>query len=669
MPLEAPDLDCLAKTLESMLDRFKRSASIVFFDCAPAAVSKEGKGRNARDVINFALPKANMATAIRQAWESDRRNIPRSGIVFPDNSIMTVLFVCKSLPMPKQLSTIEKDIEISGSDGPVGYVDKYSYCFYPNSKLADEIGYFRYDYHFDKMGDGDLGEHTYFHFHRRSDGGFRHATGPMFEFDKLVSGIETILAPKQRAERLKRDFLAGEFRKLLFDLTVEGIFQLHAKLHGRQLTNLTSTQRALLDEHAHRWSAAMLSTQAADRNMIENARMVSTLNPGEMVLMKKQTKSIVGALVFIATATTLLIASKAGMAADAAAEDTAAANAGILAYKSGSYQRAANLLNEEVHPELATNATAMYYRANAFVQIGRPRYALEHYKKARAITQDPAMVKLCDQAIAALQAGLLQGTIKPGLPENQSPNASADSARRQTGHATTVSDGNRTNDVTKKSNTASSEIMEGPRPTPYDLSLVQNVASGPEADAVYKAVSLAVAAIPLPIKHQLDAAGVRWKVVSTLVEYNPECAGKISPGWEGKDYSYVGGTVLRKSNEVIIAVRARRTKDGVLDLTNHRRRCTLHETGHAVDHIVLNSFSKTAEFREAYTSDSDRLTAAQREQHRFSLQAGDAGPAETFATLFAQAVEEKANLQADRHFNDITTTFPRAFEVVKRLIN
>ncbi len=61
----------------------------------------------------------------------------------------------------------------------MGYVEKYSYCFYHNSKLADSIGYFRYDFHADKMGDDGLGEHTYFHFHRKLEDSFRHATGPM----------------------------------------------------------------------------------------------------------------------------------------------------------------------------------------------------------------------------------------------------------------------------------------------------------------------------------------------------------------------------------------------------------------------------------------------------------------------------------------------------------
>jgi hypothetical protein len=380
--------------------------------------------------------------------------------------------------------------------------------------------------------------------------------------------------------------------------------------------------------------------------------------------MKQQRDSGLNTLISLAVAATFSSSFGACTGAANAASENAATTAGIVAYKSGSYQMAANLLNEAIHPELASNATAMYYRANAFVQIGRPRYALEHYKKAKAITQDPAMIKLCDQAIATLSTGLLQGTIRPRMPkaENKSISASADSAKKEPEHATTSSN------QRQSQNGVNVEVTQELKPTPYDLSLVEAISKGPETDTVYKEVSLAVAAIPLRIKRQLDDAGVRWKVVPTLVDYSPEAAGRVSPGWEGKDYSYVGGTVLRKSNEVIIAVRARRSNDGVLDLCKHRRRCTLHETGHAFDHIVLNTFSATPEFLDAYAFDCERLNAAQRQHRAFELQPGGSGPAETFATLFAQAVEQKAHLREDI-VNDLAKDFPRSFEVVKRLIS
>jgi hypothetical protein len=226
VPLEADDLDRLVKTLESMLDRFKESGSIFLRDCTVPIVTKSGKGKEAKSIITHSLPKESKSKEIRESWKNNRRLLPDAGIVFPDGSILTILFICKSLPIPKKLSPIAKDIEIYGSAGCIAYIDQYSYCFYPNSKNADAVGYFRYDFHVDKMGSGDLGEHTYFHFHRSLEGEFRHATGPMFEFDKIVSGIERVLAPKYRQERLEKTFLSGKFEKLLLDLTSEGIDQL-----------------------------------------------------------------------------------------------------------------------------------------------------------------------------------------------------------------------------------------------------------------------------------------------------------------------------------------------------------------------------------------------------------------------------------------------------------
>jgi hypothetical protein len=237
LPIEANDLDRLVKTLEAMLDRFKQSGSIRLVDCSPASVQPAGKGKNASSVVNLSLPKGDIAKRIRECWKQDRRAMPCAGIVFPDDSIMTVMFVCKSMPIPKQLGNIQSDIQILGASGPVGYVAQYGYCFYPNSKQADSIGYFRYDYHYESMGDGDLGEHNYFHFHRTTEDEFRHATGPMLEFDKIVSGIERVLAPKERQKRLEKTFLSGQFEKLLLDLTVEGILSLNEDLREQKLVD------------------------------------------------------------------------------------------------------------------------------------------------------------------------------------------------------------------------------------------------------------------------------------------------------------------------------------------------------------------------------------------------------------------------------------------------
>ena len=62
------------------------------------------------------------------------------------------------------------------------------------------------------MGDGDLADHTYFHMHhRKAEKSFRLPTGPILEFDKLVSACEKIISPNKRKERLDKTFLCGDF--------------------------------------------------------------------------------------------------------------------------------------------------------------------------------------------------------------------------------------------------------------------------------------------------------------------------------------------------------------------------------------------------------------------------------------------------------------------------
>ena len=212
-------MDRLAYTLESFLARFLNSGSI---NLVESAVRYER--RKKPNVVQLSIPNEPRAKEIRECWERDRRSIPRSGIVFPDGSVMTILFECCELPVPQALSSVADQITLIRDSAPYAYVRRYSYCFYPNSEAAEFIGYFRYDFHLDSMGDGDLGEHTYFHLHHRQvENGFRLTTGAVIEFDKLVSGIEGTLAPKTRRDRLQRLFDTGKFDELLFDLTVEGV--------------------------------------------------------------------------------------------------------------------------------------------------------------------------------------------------------------------------------------------------------------------------------------------------------------------------------------------------------------------------------------------------------------------------------------------------------------
>ncbi len=216
-----PDWDRFVASTTVLLDRFVKghSASMGGHEIIDVQCDKLTKQR----LFEYCVPNKRAAKEIRDKWSSDRRSMPKCGLIFPDNSVLTVYIRAKTLPFNQLFEPIKRHVAINGEKELIGYFDQYSYCFYPNSEAADRIGYFRYDFHADSMGDGGLGAHSYFHFHRRLDESYRHATGPVLDVGDVVSGIESVLSPKERLRRLKQVFNSGDFDALLMDLTVEGV--------------------------------------------------------------------------------------------------------------------------------------------------------------------------------------------------------------------------------------------------------------------------------------------------------------------------------------------------------------------------------------------------------------------------------------------------------------
>lgn len=204
-----------------LLDRFVKGGSVAL--CGHEIKEDEYDKKTKQRLFEFCVPNKKVAAEIRDKWSNDRRAMPKSGLIFLDGSILTVYIRAKTLPLDNLLKPIKHHVAINGEKGQIGFFEQYSYCFYPNSKAADKIGYFRYDFHADSMGDGGLGAHAYFHFHRRLDESFRHATGPVLDVGEVVSGIENVLSSKERLNRLKKTFNKGNFEELLMDLTVEGV--------------------------------------------------------------------------------------------------------------------------------------------------------------------------------------------------------------------------------------------------------------------------------------------------------------------------------------------------------------------------------------------------------------------------------------------------------------
>lgn len=230
MPFQVDNLSDLTEILQASLSRFLESPGSIRIP------SVDGPRKVSKSSLVYRLPKEAEAKKVSEGWKNDRRSIPQTGILFPDNSVMTILFDCKAGNIPGNLKQVASEIAIKNTSGyNIGYIEKYCYCFYPNSlKAEEEIGYFRYDFHIEAMGDGDLGEHSHFHLHRKVDGGLRLPTSAVTEFDKIVSCVERILAPQERKQRHERLFNGGKFEELLMDLTVDGVTQLKERMFDRK---------------------------------------------------------------------------------------------------------------------------------------------------------------------------------------------------------------------------------------------------------------------------------------------------------------------------------------------------------------------------------------------------------------------------------------------------
>ncbi|MBS2010926.1 MAG: hypothetical protein JST01_27995 [Cyanobacteria bacterium SZAS TMP-1] len=198
--------------------------------------------------------------------------------------------------------------------------------------------------------------------------------------------------------------------------------------------------------------------------------------------------------------------------------------------------------------------------------------------------------------------------------------------------------------------------------------LLQIYRSSAAADKRYPEVARAVALLPERVTTTLRSAGVKILIVPSLLEYDSSLGQKGAPrGWEsGSSFENVGGLYHVKTNAVLVAERAVPLHGGgAAQPTEHRFRTVLHETGHAFD-SCLGHISRAADFRAAYTLDVDNLTSNQRQKLRYFLQSGNAGPAETFATVFANAVCQSGNTPLVRP--DLAEAFPRASEQGMKLI-
>jgi hypothetical protein len=160
--------------------------------------------------------------------------------------VLTALFIAETVPQNWEAGNwqpLKNMTSLYNDNGELwAVIREYSYNFYPNraSDRAKRLGYFRYDFHPQKMGDGDLGSHPYFHFHSAyfgegtedQDDDIRLVTGPI-GFGDILAACEQNLFPEKRQARLEEWFKQGKFEELQPDLTPDGFQQLARRLFDR----------------------------------------------------------------------------------------------------------------------------------------------------------------------------------------------------------------------------------------------------------------------------------------------------------------------------------------------------------------------------------------------------------------------------------------------------
>lgn len=175
--------------------------------------------------------------------------------------------------------------------------------------------------------------------------------------------------------------------------------------------------------------------------------------------------------------------------------------------------------------------------------------------------------------------------------------------------------------------------------TRYTSSLILRKES--VTDAFVREVQGALTGVPVNVRSALQRSGYHVTVAKTVPSAVPSSSGKQVRGYvHSATWNNVYGMFNRASKQVIMAEYAESEKSGgaprMATLNDPRRRHGIlkHECGHAVDQL-LNNFSHSPAFANAYNLGIARLNANERKVLDYYLQAGHAGKEEAFAEIFA----------------------------------
>lgn len=222
--------------IRTSLVRFFESGTIVLegerTDLTPK-VKKDAQG------LRCTIETAK-SSELREYWKRDRRSLPRVGLVFPDGSVLSTATELRIGQIPSSHQAVAERIAWRAGRGV--YVHYYSHSFFPNSSEADDIGYFRYDFHPELLNENEEKEkdeyahgiHDFFHLHTVCDDMPGHVTGPMIEIESIVGMIEMTICRRRRRERIERNFWEARWNDLLQDIMIPQVITLARRLEASE---------------------------------------------------------------------------------------------------------------------------------------------------------------------------------------------------------------------------------------------------------------------------------------------------------------------------------------------------------------------------------------------------------------------------------------------------
>lgn len=162
-------------------------------------------------------------------------------------------------------------------------------------------------------------------------------------------------------------------------------------------------------------------------------------------------------------------------------------------------------------------------------------------------------------------------------------------------------------------------------------------------EQVVNAVAKGLKLLPSAVKQRFITFGVTVAVTPTLEQLT----------------NVSGGSEYETRNKRVII--CERTSDGTRSDLTRLHITTLHELGHAYDHMLAYP-SRGSEFQEAYDSEAPRVPEKDRAVLSHFLQQGGKGRSECFASLFAC----RYYVGSDRRLTALKADFPGCFALMQR---